>query len=61
LLALLATGRPRPRVTASFALDRVREALQTVADRRVFGKAVVSVAQAAGSGGRILERRSDER
>src|SRR5215472_8073051 len=43
LLALLATGRLRPRVTASFPLDRVTEALQVVADRRVSGKAVVSV------------------
>jgi len=43
LLALLATGRLRPRVTASFPLDRVTEALQAVADRRVCGKAVVSV------------------
>ena len=43
LLALLATGRLRPRVTASFPLDRVTEALQAVADRRVSGKAVVSV------------------
>jgi NADPH:quinone reductase len=37
------TGRLRPRVTASFPLDRVRDALQAVADRRVSGKAVVSV------------------
>jgi NADPH2:quinone reductase len=42
--ALLATGRLRPRVTASFPLDRVPEALQAIADRRVSGKAVVSVA-----------------
>src|SRR6202008_3922504 len=44
LLGLLATGRLRPRVTAGFPLDRVTEALQTVADRRVLGKAVVRVA-----------------
>jgi NADPH:quinone reductase len=51
LLALLTAGRLRPRVTASFPLDRVGEALETVAGRRVLGKTVVS----------IRERRSDER
>jgi len=51
LLALLAAGRLRPRVTASFPLDQVPEALETVAGRRVLGKTVVS----------IRERRSDER
>jgi D-arabinose 1-dehydrogenase-like Zn-dependent alcohol dehydrogenase len=56
LLALLATGRLRPRVTASFPLDRVTEALQTIADRRVSGKAVVSVAP-----GREERRRLDPR
>jgi NADPH2:quinone reductase len=50
LLALLAAGRLRPRVTASFPLDRVTEALQAIADRRVSGKAVVSVAPGSGSG-----------
>jgi NADPH2:quinone reductase len=49
LLGLLATGRLRPRVTASFPLDRVTEALQMIADRRVSGKAVVSVARATGT------------
>jgi NADPH:quinone reductase len=48
LLDLLATRRLRPRVTASFPLDQVREALQTVADRRVLGKAVVRVAPGRG-------------
>jgi len=44
LLALLAAGRLRPHVTASFPLDRVPEALQAVADRRVRGKAVIRMA-----------------
>jgi NADPH2:quinone reductase len=48
LLDLLATGRLRPRVTASFPLDQVREALQTIADRRVLGKAVVRMAPGRG-------------
>jgi NADPH2:quinone reductase len=48
LLDLLATGQLRPRVTASFPLDQVREALQTVADRRVLGKAVVRMAPGCG-------------
>jgi NADPH2:quinone reductase len=48
LLDLLATGRLRPRVTASFPLDQVREALQTIADRRVSGKAVVRIAPGRG-------------
>jgi NADPH2:quinone reductase len=50
LLTLLATGRLRPRVTASFPLDRVAEALQMIADRRVSGKAVVRVAPTAATG-----------
>ena len=53
---LLATGRLRPRVTASFPLDRVGEALQTVADRRVLGKAVVMVSPGRGRGELIRER-----
>jgi NADPH:quinone reductase len=52
LLALLAAGRLRPRVTASFPLDRAPEALETVAGRRVLGKTVVNVSPgAADSGG----------
>jgi NADPH2:quinone reductase len=61
LLALLATGRLRPRVTASFPLDRVGEALQTVADRRVLGKAVVMVSPGRGRGELIRERLHHER
>jgi len=48
LLALLAEGRLRPRVTASFPLDQVPEALQTVAGRRVLGKTVVSIGERPG-------------
>ena len=48
LLALLATRRQRPRVTASFPLDRVTEALQAIAGRRVSGKAVVSICERPG-------------
>ena len=58
LLALLATGRLRPRVTASFPLDRVTEALQTIADRRVSGKAVVSVAPGRGERPRLDPRKA---
>jgi NADPH2:quinone reductase len=48
LLALLATGRLRPCVTASFPLDRVQEALQPMADRRVSGEVVVSMVPGRG-------------
>jgi NADPH:quinone reductase len=48
LLGLLAAGQLRPRVTAGFPLDRVTEALQMIADRRVSGKAVVHVAPGPG-------------
>ena len=61
LLALLAAGRLRPRVTASFPLDRVAEALKMVADRRVLGKTVVMVSRAAGRGELIRERLHHER
>jgi NADPH:quinone reductase len=58
LLALLAAGRLRPRVTASFPLDRVAEALKTVADRRVLGKTVVMVSP--GRGARPIDPRKAE-
>jgi NADPH:quinone reductase len=56
LLALLATGRLRPRVTASFPLDQVTEALATIAARRVSGKAVVSVTRPRGAAARDMRK-----
>src|SRR5690606_15194332 len=44
LLAWAKEGRLRPHISHRFPLDRVREALQTVVDRKVLGKAVMTVA-----------------
>ena len=43
LLELLATGRVRPHIGASFALDDVAAALQYVADGRAIGKVVLDI------------------
>ncbi|MET4700252.1 NADPH2:quinone reductase [Constrictibacter sp. MBR-5] len=43
LLGWVAEGKLRPHISHRFTLDQVHEALQTVADRKVLGKAVMTV------------------
>ena len=43
LLRWVADGKLRPHISHRFTLDQVHEALQTVADRKVLGKAVMTV------------------
>lgn len=43
LMALLAAGRARPHIGATFGLDRAADALRRLADRRAVGKVVITV------------------
>ncbi len=43
LFRLYDAGKIKPRVSASFPLDRAGEALQMLEDRKVLGKVVITV------------------